>query len=206
MFSPLRGQPILYRQGRVCYPFSQRDRASYPTLRRCRLRFVPTPIASHLTGLSTDKLREWTSRRALIPADQRPKSKGSPAKYSWQTILVIRVAVLLRDQFKIELQANKKAFADLRKQLRAQSFIALWGKRLALGSSGTWSFIDDGAPLSGAGALLIALDPHLVVLREGFALPGVSDEGQLDLFSLPSVHGRLQAKPTARQAPIRRAS
>lgn len=182
------------------------ERVTYPTLRRCRLRFVPTPIASHLTGLSTDKLREWTSRRALIPADQRPKNKGSPARYSWQTILVLRVAVLLRDQFRIELQAHKTAFSDLRKQLRAQSFIALWGKRLALGPSGTWSFIDEGAPLSGTGVLLIALEPHLMVLRDGFALPGVSEEGQLDLFSLTSLHGRLEAKPSARQAPTRQAS
>ncbi|NIE81501.1 hypothetical protein F3J08_14875 [Asaia sp. As-1742] len=170
------------------------------------MRFVPTPIACHLTGLSTDKLREWTSRRALIPADIRPKSKGSPAKFSWQTLLVLRVAVLLRDQFKVELQAHKKAFMDLRKQLRAQSFIALWGKRLALGPSGAWSFIDDGAPSLSTDALLIALDPHLIVLRNGLALPGAREQEQLDLFSLPSVHGRLQTKPIARQTPTRRVS
>lgn len=197
---------ILYRPGRVCYPFSGQDRASYPTLRRCRLRFVPTPVASQLTGLSTDKLREWTSRRALIPADLRPKSKGSPAKFSWQTILVLRVAVLLRDHFSIELQAHKTAFADLRKLLRAQSFIALWGKRLALGPGGAWSFVGDGLTISEADALLIALDPHLTILRDGFALPGANDEGQLDLFSLPSVRGAPPAKPSVRPTAIRRAS
>ena len=36
------------------------------------MRLVTTPVASKLTGLSTEKLREWTSRRALVPADVRP--------------------------------------------------------------------------------------------------------------------------------------
>jgi hypothetical protein len=153
-----------------------------------------------LTGLSTDKLREWTSRRALVPADQRPKRKGSPAKFSWQTILVLRVAVLLRDQFRLELQSHKVSFANLRRHLRSQSFIALWGKRLALGSGGTWSILDSDGPVPGPDALLITLDPHLLVLRDGFALPDSSEVGQLDLFALPIVHGR----PRAKRAPDKR--
>lgn len=40
--------------------------------------------------------------------------------------------------------------------------------------------------------LLIALAPLLAVLRDGFALPGVKGERQLDLFSLPGVHGKLR--------------
>ncbi|HEY8263651.1 MAG TPA: MerR family transcriptional regulator, partial [Methyloceanibacter sp.] len=61
--------------------------------------YVTTPHACQLTGLSTEKLREWTSRRALIPADVKPRRKGSPAKYTWQTILILRLAVTLREQF-----------------------------------------------------------------------------------------------------------
>lgn len=154
------------------------------------MRLVPTPVASQLTGLSTDKLREWTSRRALIPADQRAKRKGSPARFSWQTILVLRVAVLLRDQFSLELQAHKTAFTELRKMLRLQSFIALWGKRLSLGPGRTWSFMDSADTVPETDTLLIALDPHLAVLRDGFALPSANVERQLDLFSLPGVHGK----------------
>lgn len=153
------------------------------------MRLVPTPVASRLTGLSTDKLREWTSRRALIPADQRARRKGSPARFSWQTILVLRVAVLLRDQFSLELQAHKAAFIELREMLRSQSFIVLWGKRLSLGPGRPWSIIDCADVVSEADVLLIALDPHLSALRDGFALPGANGEQQLDLFSLPSVRG-----------------
>lgn len=167
---------------------------------------MPTPIASQLTGLSTDKLREWTSRRALIPADQRPKQKGSPAKFSWQTILLLRVAGLLRDQFSLELQAHKAAFAELRKLLRSQSFIALWGKRLALGPGGTWAFLGDADAAPETDALLIALNPHLAILRDGFALPGASEERQLDLFSLPIVHGKQRPKRGTPHVSDRRAS
>lgn len=154
------------------------------------MRFVPTPIAVQLTGLSTDKLREWTSRRALIPADQLPRKKGSPARFSWQTILVLRVAILLHDQFGLELQVHKAAFADLQKMLCSQSFIGLWGKRLSLGPRRTWAFIDSADTIPEVDVLLITLDPHLAVLRDGFALPGASEERQLDLFSLPIIHGK----------------
>jgi hypothetical protein len=153
------------------------------------LLFVTTPVASRLTGLSTDKLREWTNRRALIPADVRPKRKGSPAKFSWQTILTLRVAALLRERFNLELQAYKASFARLRNELRTKSFIALWGQRLALSPDGAWTLLEDGAPVPQGDVLLLLLDPHLNVLRDSFAFPDVAaGRGQLDLFSLPSVH------------------
>jgi hypothetical protein len=153
------------------------------------VRLVPTPVASQLTGLSTEKLREWTSRRALVPADVRAPQKGSPAQFSWQTILVLRVAVLLRDRFGVELQFHKENFEKLRTVLRSASFIALWGRRLALTSHGELSLFDDQTPLPADDTILIGLDPHLSVIRDGFALPDAgSAAGQLDMFSLPSVH------------------
>ncbi len=155
------------------------------------MRSVPTPVACQLTELSTDKLREWTSRRALVPADIRPKGKGSPAQFTWQTILVLRIAVLLRDQFSLELQAHKASLDKLRKALRSKSFIALWGQRLALQGSRDWVFLDEGEGLPDADALVIHLDPHLRVLRDGFALPDAEAlQGQTDLFSFPAIHDR----------------
>ncbi|KHS45841.1 hypothetical protein NJ75_02446 [Novosphingobium subterraneum] len=168
------------------------------------VRFVPTPIACKLTGLSTEKLREWTSRRAIVPADVRPKSKGTPAKFCWQSILVLRVAVLLRDQFNVELQAHKSSFEGLRKTLRENSFLSLWGSRLVLHPGGTWSLIEADSVLVAGDGILIALDPHLVVLRDGFALPDAS-EGQLDLFSLPAVR-RARRTALAPEATAKRRS
>lgn len=154
------------------------------------MRLVPTRVASQLTGLSTEKLREWTNRRALVPADVRSKQKGSPAQFSWQTILILRMAVLLRDQFAVELQSHKKTFARLRDDLCSTSFIALWGRHLALEAPGRLSLLEDGASLVRVDAIVICLDPHLSVIRDGFALSDMAtDAGQLDLFSLPTMQG-----------------
>lgn len=151
-------------------------------------------MACQLTELSTDKLREWTSRRALVPADIRPKGKGSPAQFTWQTILVLRIAVLLRNQFSLELQAHKASLDKLRKALRSKSFIALWGRRLALHGNRDWVFLDEAGGLPEADALVIDLDAHLRVLRDGFALPDAeASQGQMDLFSLPAIHDRSSA-------------
>ena len=148
------------------------------------MSLAPTPLVSGLTGLSTATLREWTSRRELIPADVRPRKKGSPAQYSWQTVLILRIAVALRTQFHVELQAHKSVFDGLRAALRQRSFISLWGKRLAVAGNGDWSFtegtIEDVAIDD---AMFIHLDPHLEVISAGFALPHPqSTLGQLDLF------------------------
>ncbi len=162
-----------------------------PVLKEVFLRFVTTPVASQLTGLSTDKLREWTSRRALVPADVRPQGKGSPAKFGWQTILVLRLAVLLRDSFGLELAAHKSAFAELRTDLRNRSFLGLWGCRLALSPAGTWVFLETEGTLPSGDFLIVELDPHLCILRDRFALPdAAAAAGQLDLFSLPNLQGR----------------
>ena len=78
-----------------------------------RMSFVPTRQATKLTGLSTAKLRKRTSRRALIPADVPPKARGSPAWYSWQTVLLLRLTVTFRERFRIELQARRGLFENL---------------------------------------------------------------------------------------------
>ncbi|WP_334166142.1 hypothetical protein [Tepidimonas sp.] len=102
---------------------------------------------------------------------------------------MLRLAVLLRDRFSIELQAHKCGFDALREQLVSTSFIALQGQRLALRPSGDWRLLDeDAAPMSDD-ALIVHLDPHLAVIRDGFALPDREMAGQLDLFSLPKLHG-----------------
>lgn len=153
------------------------------------MRLVPTPVASKLTGLSTEMLREWTRRRAIVPADVRPKQKGSPAQFSWQTVLVLRIALHLRDRFHLELESHKGSFTNLKDELGGKSFIELWGQLLALRLDGSWEFIDLQATVPQGDLLLIKLDPHLHVLRDGFAMPeNESMRGQLDLFSLPNVH------------------
>jgi hypothetical protein len=146
------------------------------------VRLVTTRVATRLTGLSTEQLREWTNRRALIPADVKPKGHGSPARYSWQTLLVLRLAVSLRDRFKLELQAHQALFAELSGTFRSLSFSSLAGRVVALYGSGTWGLLDEGdiADLK-RDCIVLRLDPHLDVLHPAF--PSVSQYPyQTELF------------------------
>lgn len=168
-------------------------------LRNASMHVVTTRKASELTGLSTAKLREWTSRRALITADVRPKSQGSPAKYTWQTILLLRIAVILRDRFRLELQSHRHVFAGLRRELRRTSFVTLWGKSLTIHDDDSWSLNDPKDAVRSEGdMLIIRLDPHLEVLSVSFALPNPSSvPGQLDLFPARAVSGKAAAEQVA---------
>jgi hypothetical protein len=148
------------------------------------VRLVPTRQALQLTGLTPARLREWSNRRALIPADVPPKSQGSSAQYSWQTILVLRLALTLKGRFCLELKAHRGVFTTLRRSLDGQYFIALWDHALALGGTAEWALIReaDHEPLE-TDSIILRLNPHLEVLAAGFALPNPRrDAGQLDLF------------------------
>ena len=162
------------------------------------MRLVKTPDATVLTGLSTATLREWTSRRALIPADVPPKGKGSPAGFTWQTILLLRIAVTLRDRFHLELQPHRCLFASLKAVLRRTSFLGLWGKTLALRGGSDWTLVDQAetTPLN-EDAVIIRLDPHLEALSIGFALPRpMRSPGQLELFPTRSIEQSINAPVT----------
>lgn len=166
------------------------------------MRTVTTRDAIRLTGLSTTKLREWTNRRALIPADLPPKSQGSPARYSWQTILLLRIAVTLRSRFHLELEAHRQVLTSLHKSLRTTPFVSLWGKLLAIDPDQRWSWIDDADFGAVTGdAILIRLSPHLDALSQDFALPRPSRmPGQLDFFPARPIAGRPSPTPVSVQS------
>jgi len=124
-----------------------------------------------LTDLTADQLRDWTHRRALIEPDVKPAGPGTRALYSWQTVLILRLAVVLRDRFHIELQAHRELFGALRRLLTGTSFPALEGCFLVLydmqrceivpTSSAGWSRVSEDV-------VLLRLDPHLDVLSAHF--------------------------------------
>jgi hypothetical protein len=147
------------------------------------VQLVTTRDATRLTGLSTEQLREWTSRRALILPDVKPRGHGSPARYSWQTILLLRLAVVLRDRFKVELHAHRELFADLGEGLARASFLSLWGKSLALYGRSKWEMVDPrDESLATDDCIVLRLDPHLQQLSDSFSLPKAAAPGQFQLF------------------------
>ena len=147
------------------------------------MQLVTTRDATRLTGLSTEQLREWTSRRALILPDVKPKGHGSPARYSWQTILLLRLAVVLRDRFRLELHAHRDLFVGLGAGLARTSFLSLWGKSLALYGEARWGLIDPrDEEAASDDCIVLRLDPHLQQLSDGFSLPKPATSSQFPLF------------------------
>ena len=147
------------------------------------MHLVATRDAIRLTGLSLDQLREWTSRRALIPADVKGRGHGSPAQYSWQTILLLRLAVTLRERFKLELQSHRALFSSIGHNLSRTSFLSLWGHALVLRGGDSWSFLElSELPEEIDDCIVLRLDPHLQVLSFGFSLPKPVTHSQLQLF------------------------
>lgn len=154
------------------------------------MRLVTTGIATSLTGLSTGQLREWSSRRALVPADVQNRGRGSPAQYGWQAILLLRIASLLKDRFRLELHAHRALFADVRETLGSISFLKLWGASLGIYDSKKWELLYAGAASTvSTDAIILHLDPHLAVLAAEFAMPSPAPAGQLELFPARLVSG-----------------
>ena len=168
------------------------------------MQHVTTPEVCRLTGLSTQKLREWTSRRSLVPADVPSMRQGSPAKFTWATVLILRLAVVLREQFCVDLQANQAFLAELRKELGRRSFLSLRGQSLALLGRERWVLLDRGE-VPPTDALVIYLDPHLEVLSAGFSMQELpSGAPQRDLFPLsglptPVANARVKTRKIAGQ-------
>lgn len=147
------------------------------------MRLVNTRKASLLTGLSTQQLREWTSRRAIVPADVRPAGRGFQAQYSWSSILVLRIASVLRRTLNVELQAHSELLAQVRQGLLQTSFLALWGKSLLIFSTADWALLDDLAAMpNDRDAVVVRLDPHLQVISSALALGRSPVPGQFELF------------------------
>lgn len=165
------------------------------------LKFGPVPVhlvttrmAVKLTGLSAEQLREWTIRRALIPADVKPKGHGSPAQYTWQSILLLRLALILRDRFKLELQAHRAQFADLRHNLGQMAFHSLWGKSLAIYGNQLWNLLQpEDLASTMDDCILLRLDSHLEKLVEPFSLVHPIAPEQYELFAATGVGLRVVA-------------
>src|SRR5260221_7379732 len=127
-----------------------------------RMRLVGSREVLALTGLSADQLREWTVRRALIQADIPAHKRGNEAKFSWHTVLLLRLAVVLRSRFHVELQAHRDLLIAARALLDGASFPALWGTTLAIYDLRRCELLPRRAPLAvEEDAVLFRLNRHL---------------------------------------------
>ncbi|HEV7285788.1 MAG TPA: hypothetical protein VGN75_13120 [Kaistia sp.] len=149
------------------------------------MKLIKSADVLKLTGLSADQLREWTTRRGLIRPDAEPHGPGSRAKYSWQTVLLLRLAVVLKETFHVELHAQRGFFAALAEHLAKASFPALRGSALVIRGSGAFELLPLGATRVAGDVLIVELDPHLDALSTGFGL--AEPIRQLPLFPAVAV-------------------
>ena len=134
-----------------------------------------------LTGLSGNQLREWTGRRALIQADVPASGKGTQARYSWQTVLVLRLALVLRQEFRLDLQHCKEQLAELQLRLRGRSFFSLSGHALLLGGESRIALVRASAvQIEHEAIVVVPLERHLQSLM--VALEDRPGAKQLPLF------------------------
>jgi hypothetical protein len=145
------------------------------------VRLIRSRDVLRLTGLTADQLREWTARRALIQPDVPAQKRGSEAKFLWQTVLLLRLAVVLRTRFHVELQAHRELLASARELLDGASFPALWDSTLAIYDMRRCELLSAGNDVAaGEDAVLLRLNRHLDILSQGFDLP--DPMAQLPLF------------------------
>lgn len=150
------------------------------------MRLVKASDVQKITGLSADQLREWTTRRGLIEPDAKPSGPGSRARYAWQTVLLLRLAVVLKESFHIELHAHRQLFAGLAERLANVSFPALRGSVLIVSRQGTFNISPiEEVRSPDTDLLIILLDSHLDVLSTEFGL--IEPIRQLPLFPARAV-------------------
>ena len=153
-----------------------------------------------LTGLTADQLREWTVRRGLIQPDEPAQKRGREARFSWQTVLVLRLAVVLRTRFHVELQAHRDLLASARELLDGASFPGLWGATLAIYGLTRCELLGARLLLPSAeeDVILLRLNRHLEALSQGF---GFSEPiSQLPLF--PAVGLRTSSDGARRRVEV----
>lgn len=137
------------------------------------VRMIGSREVQALTGLSADQLREWTGRRGLVRPDRPAQGKGTQARFSWQTVLVLRLALVMKKDFHIELHAHRESLAELQKFFHGKSFPGLWDRvallrgriLLTVCKHSEMTFAADEA------VIVMPLAPHLRTLMAGFGLP-----------------------------------
>jgi hypothetical protein len=106
--------------------------------------------------------------------------------YSWQTVLVLRLAVILKEVLHVDLQAHRTTLSNLSLRLKRSSFPSLRGKALALNSDGSVEFLSY-VKVTGykKDRIVLQLDPHLDIIATSFGDAELTH--QLPLFPAVSV-------------------
>jgi len=150
------------------------------------MQLVTAAEVQKLTGLTSHQLREWSSRRKLIEPDVVPNGAGTRALYSWQTVLVLRLAATLKKQFHVELKALNGLFKALSAQINKASFPALRNCVFVVMDMETFAIVPaKSINHNDMNGIFIPLNPHLDVLITQFGL--AKQSRQRPLFPVAAI-------------------
>ncbi|OJY92678.1 MAG: hypothetical protein BGP25_10315 [Lysobacterales bacterium 63-13] len=129
--------------------------------------------ATRLTGLTRNQLREWcgSGRRGILEPDVSPAGPGRHAMYAWQTLLTLRLLLVLHARFGVEIGQLADVAKTLRIRLKGTSFPALWPLRAAMVDSQTIELTTHPEDVIADGGIVLPLRPHLEVLATAMSLP-----------------------------------
>lgn len=142
------------------------------------MQLVQASDAARLSGVTVHQLREWCTRRDILPPDVPGAGRGRHALYSWQTVLAVRLLKELNERFGIEVGAWRGAIQEFRTTINGRSFPTLW-RAFAQFSSCHRALLTASPSVDGEAILTIPLAPHLQAIAQEFSLPS---EPQLPLF------------------------
>ena len=144
------------------------------------MRLFQSADAIEATGLTRNQLREWTGRgrREIILPDVGPNGPGRHALFAWQTLLVLRLLLVLHTEYAAEVGAWAPAAKNLREKLDSTPFPSLWNVSVFFPNQYTALLIDDTSMIDQPG-LILPLEAHLTILASKLSLPR-SD--QLSIF------------------------
>jgi len=151
------------------------------------MRLVGSREATIVTDLSADRLREWTGRRGLVSPDIPAHGKGTQARFSWQTLLVLRLAATLRDRLHVELSAYKSTLRLLQVRLAGEPFHGLTGCFVMLDVEQAMLLRSPDASYVATpeGFCVLSLQPHLDAIASAI---GVTEKSvQRSLFAAMAV-------------------
>lgn len=151
------------------------------------MQMIGSADARAIAGLTHNRLREWTGRRGLVEPDIPARGKGTQARFSWRTLLILRLAKSLQDDLGVELSAHKQNLKGIQNALQGESLQALWKKAAVFSLTHGPSLVQETDLLASPQKAMIVmmLQPHLrdIVKAFGVAEPTM----QLPLFPVSSI-------------------
>jgi len=91
--------------------------------------------------------------------------------YAWQTLLTLRLLLVLHARFGVEIGQLADVAKTLRIRLKGTSFPALWPLRAAMVDSQTIELTTHPEDVIADGGIVLPLRPHLEVLATAMSLP-----------------------------------